>query len=324
MKTDNKPASDLSIIIVSWNTAGMLRECLRSVFESLGRSAMSAEVIVVDNASTDGSQQVVAQEFPRARLLCNERNLGFAAANNIALRTARSRHLLLLNSDTIVLGDVLARSVEYLDANPEVGAMGCRVLNTDQSVQRTCSQYPSLLNLVLLTSGLSDLRRPAFLGRYQMTWWQRDDEREVDVVTGCYLLVRRTAMEQVGLLDEAFFFYGEETDWCRRFHEAGWGLRLAPVGQIIHHGSGSSRKLNCRRDLLLTEGLIRLHRKHDGVVAAALAWSILLVFAVTRWLGWAIVSGLARSGRAVERRDHFMGTLQGFLRTWPRERSLLC
>ena len=125
-------------------------------------------------------------------------------------------------------------------------------------------------------------------------------------------------------LDEAFFFYGEETDWCRRFRVAGWGLRLAPVGQIIHHGSGSSRKLNCRRDLLLTEGLIRLHRKHDGVVAAALAWSILLVFAVTRWLGWAIVSGLARSGRAVERRDHFMGTLQGFLRTWPRERSLLC
>src|SRR5690625_3304033 len=263
---------DLSIVIVNWNTREMLRDCLASVHENEGERA--AEVIVVDNASDDGSAEMVAAEFPQAVLIRNTENRGFAAANNQGFAVARGRHVLLLNSDTILHGDVLARSVAWLDSHPGAGAMGCRVLNTDGSVQLTCSMYPSILNQLLQASGLWKLRRPRFFGRYLMTDWQRDSERTVEVISGCYLLVRARVIEEVGPLDENFFFFGEETDWCRRMRDAGWLLVFAPVGEITHHGSVSVKKLNHRRDVMLTEAKVRLHRKHGGIVPAAVVWLI--------------------------------------------------
>ncbi|MFU8772087.1 MAG: glycosyltransferase family 2 protein, partial [Anaerolineales bacterium] len=243
---NDRYTSVLSIIIVNWNTREMLQSCLESVVVDSGELAF--EVIVIDNASEDGSADMIADDFPQAQLVRNMRNVGFAAANNQGLEIASGRHILLLNSDTIVHGDVLERSVEWLDAHPTVAAMGCRVLNTDGTVQRTCSMYPSLLNQVLLTTGLWKLRWPRFLGRSQITHWNRDTEREVEVISGCYMLVRRSVIDEVGLLDEDFFFFGEETDWCRRMRNAGWRLMFAPVGEITHHGGGSVKKLNHRRD----------------------------------------------------------------------------
>ncbi|MDO8312913.1 MAG: glycosyltransferase family 2 protein, partial [Sideroxyarcus sp.] len=275
---------DLSIVIVNWNTLDMLRDALASTYATL--AGITAEVIVVDNASTDGSPDMVAREFPQAILLRNTDNRGFAAANNQGFALATGRHILLLNSDTIVLGDVLGASVRYLDAHPKVGAMGCRVLNADHTMQRTCSMWPSLLNLILLTSGLWKLPYPRFLGRYQMMDWQRDTERAVDSISGCYLMLRRPVLDQIGPLDEAFFFFGEETDWCRRMRAAGWQLMFAPVGEIVHYGSGSARKLNHKRDLTLTDAMVRLHRKHDGPMAAAVAWSILFSFNLSRAIFW--------------------------------------
>lgn len=299
---------DLSIVIVNWNTLGLLREVLASTFGNLG--GIAAEVIVIDNASSDGSADMVAAEFPQAILIRNAENRGFAAANNQGFAVAKGRHILLLNSDTVVLGGVLAASVAWLDAHPDVGAMGCRVLNTDGTMQRTCSMWPSLPNLVLLTSGLWKLSWPQFLGRHQMAGWNRDSEREVDCISGCYLMLRREVLDQVGPLDEAFFFFGEETDWCRRMRDAGWRLMFAPVGEIIHHGSASARKLNHRRDLLLTDATVRLHRKHGGRLAAAAAWTILFGFNLSRAVGWSLLS-LIRPARAAARARHFRRVVAG-------------
>ena len=304
---------DLSIVIVNWNTRELLRECLASVRAGLGD--LPAKVIVVDNASEDGSAGMVAAEFPEFVLIRNAENRGFAAANNQGFAVARGRHVLLLNSDTLVHGEVLPRSVAWLDAHPEVGAMGCRVLNTDGSVQRTCAMYPSLLNQLLQTSGLWKLPRPRFFGRYLMTDWQRDSERIVDTISGCYLLVRAQVIDEVGPLDEAFFFFGEETDWCRRMRDAGWKLMFAPVGEITHHGSVSARKLNHRRDVMLTQALVRLHRKHGGMAPAALAWTIGAGFNLSRAVFWSLRRALG-DPRAEERARHFRRVVAHLRDAW--------
>ncbi|MDP2518456.1 glycosyltransferase family 2 protein [Shimia thalassica] len=305
---------DLSIVIVNWNTREMLRDCLQSVFDTL--SDLKAEVFVVDNASEDGSQDMVRNSFPQVNLICNTDNRGFAAANNQALALASGRYVLLLNSDTLVHGDVLSASCSFMDGRPEVGVMGCRVLNRDGTLQITGSGYPSLLNLSLMTTGLWKLKNVPFFDRYQMQTWDRRTEREIDVVSGCYMVVRKTAMDEVGLLDEDFFFYGEETDWCRRFADAGWKLVLSPVGEITHFGGGSVKKLNHKRDVMLTEGTVRLHRKHGGVLGGAACWTLLAGFNLSRSVFWTLAS-LTGGERAKERASHFRRVVAASPDTWP-------
>ncbi len=305
---------DLSIIIVNWNTREMLRDCLQSVFDHLG--TLEAEVWVVDNASLDGSAEMVATVFPQVRLIRNAENRGFAAANNQALTRAEGRHVLLLNSDTLVLGEVLSASVAYLDATPKLGAMGCRVLNRDRSLQITCSRFPSLLNLGLQTLGLNRLPG-AFFDRYQMTRWDRQEAREVDVISGCYLMLRRDVLCHVGLLDESFFFYGEETDWCRRIKRAGYALMLAPVGDIIHFGGGSVRKMNHKRNIMLSAGTIRYHRKHNGWLGAAACWALLASFNLSRAVCWTGIS-LVGGAKARETGQNFQKVIANFGAAWPK------
>ena len=305
---------DLSIVIVNWNTRELLFDCLASVESNLGN--LQAEVVVVDNASTDGSVAMVQTCFPDTVLLANDENRGFAAANNQAFAIARGRHILLLNSDTIVHGDVIEKSVAYMDAHPDVGMMGCRVLNEDGTTQMTCSRYPTFINLLLQTFGLNRLSA-GWCQRYQMLDWDRDDEREVEVISGCYLMARTEAVAEIGHLDEAFFCYGEETDWCRRCSEAGWRLAFAPVGTITHFGSGSSRRLNHLRDLMLTEGTIRLQRKHSGWLAASAMWSLLLFFNCSRSVYWSVRSLVDSAIVTSERAKHFRNVVRNFGRAWP-------
>jgi hypothetical protein len=152
-----------------------------------------------------------------------------------------------------------------------------------------------------------------------MDGWQRDDERDVEVVSGCYMMVRSDAMSAVGLLDENFFFFGEETDWCRRFLAHGYAVRFAPVGTITHFGGGSSKSLNSKRDLMLSEATVRLHRKHGGIIPAAAAWAILLVFNTSRYAFWS-VRGLVQKG-GLNRSRHFKGVVAGFGSAWPKVRQ---
>ena len=306
---------DLSIVIVSWNTRELLRDCLASIPES--GTGMQAEIIVIDNNSADGSQDMVECDFPAVRLVRNPDNRGFAAACNQGMEIALGRHLLLLNSDTVVHGDVLERSVQLMDARPDVGMMGCRVLNEDGTVQMTCSQFPGFTNLLLQTLGLDRLQSPRGLQRYRMLDWQRDDEREVEVISGCYLLARRETYADIGPMDEAFFLYGEETDWCRRCADAGWKLLFSPVGCITHLGSASSRRLNHRRDLLLSLGTVRLHRKHGSTTAALAVWLLLLAFNASRFAYWTLRSLPTRRSEDRDRALHFRRVTQQFAEAWP-------
>lgn len=307
---------DLSIVIVNWNTSAMLRDCLQTVYAGLG--SLQAEVFVVDNASADDSLAMLAREFPQVIAIANSRNLGFAAANNVALARARGRQILLLNTDTLVHGSVLAESVAWLDAHPKVGVMGPRILNRDGTMQVSSTRFPSMRNLALQTFGLTRL---AAFDVYRMEGWDRRDTREVEVISGCAMFVRAEAMAQVGLLDDAFFFYGEETDWCRRFHDAGWQIVFAPVGEITHFGGGTVKSLNHVRDVMLSEGTIRLHRKHGGLVAGLACYALLAVFNGSRAVIW---SALALGGKKAtgDRARHFRRVTASFAKAWPKPKGL--
>lgn len=309
---------DLSIVIISFNTAQMTLECLQSVYDN--QAGLSLQVIVVDNDSKDNSVAEIRRCFPDVDLIANNYNAGFAAANNQGFEIAKSEHVLLLNSDTLVLGNVLKASLEYVKNDPEVGAFGCRVLNTDRTVQRTCSQYPTNLNLLLKTLGLDHLTFPRWFGRYFMRDWQRDSERDVDVVSGCYLLVPAQVIQTVGSLDEDYFFFGEEADWCLRIKKSGWKVRFSPVGEIIHHGSVSAKKLQYKRDMLLTNGLIRFHVKNYGNFSAGITWLILFVFNLTRAVLWSCL-GVVKKGYR-ERAKHFLQIVGHFGQAWPRKKLL--
>jgi GT2 family glycosyltransferase len=290
---------DLSIIIVNWNTRELLRRCIASTLDSIAASQLGAEVLVIDNGSSDGSAEMVAEQFPAAsgagvHLIRNSRNLGFAAANNQGMRIARGRYILLLNSDCVVLGTVLADSVEYLQSHATVGAMGCRVLNSDGTLQPTCFVVPTLAHLAGCALGIHQLPGMGWLAANRLRFWQRDSERDVPVITGCYLMVRKQVLQNVGLLDDSFFFYAEETDWCMRMAKAGWALRFAPVGEIIHHGGASSAGLSEQRLIMLAQGLIRLHLKHFGVVSAAFAWCWLALGHLLRTIAFRTMAAISK------------------------------
>lgn len=276
---------DVSIIIVSWNTRQILRDCLESVYQQT--SGIEFEVFVVDNASEDGSGKMVKQLFPQVKLIQNHENSGFARANNQAIELASGRYVLLLNSDTVILDHTITKTVRYVEGHSDVGIMGCRVLNPDRTLQRTCFQYPSLLNMILSMTYLYKIfPQSRFFGRERMTWWNRSDERPVDVVTGCYMLIRKEVIEQIGALDETYFMYGEETDLCYRAGRKGWDIRFSPVAEIIHLGGASSKRMRPEMILQLRGSILKFIRTHKGrvsYVAACLLTSLFFLIRVPYW-----------------------------------------
>lgn len=305
--------TELSVIIVNWNTEGLLRDCLASVYRETREVAF--EVIVVDNASSDGSVAMVRREFPGVKVIENTTNRGFAAANNQGLAVAAGRHVLLLNSDTLILDGAIQKTVAFANSRPQAGVIGCRVENADGSLQPTCFMFPSLLNLALMVTHLYKVfPRNRFFGRQAMTWWDRGNEREVEVVTGCFMLVRRDVLDSVGGFDEAYFFTGEEADWCRRISRAGWKLLFTPSARIIHLDGASSRKLGWRTDVLQTRGMVQLFRSHYGALCARIAEAMLWVFNFTHMLAWWVKGGLldSRQRRGLARYEHFRNVLRNW------------
>jgi len=288
---------DVSIIIVNWNTKGLLRDCLESVY---GHAVdVNYEVIVIDNASSDGSADMVRDNFKQAVLIENKENRGFAAANNQGMAVAAGRYVLLLNSDTVVLDDAIAKTVRFADANSQAAVVGCQVLNPDGTIQPTCFMFPSILNMILSSSYLSKLfPQSRFFGREAMTWWDRSDTRQVDVVTGCFMLVRREAIEQVGTMDERFFMYCEETDWCYRFRKDGWEVVFAPVGRIIHLGGQSTAKNPVAMTVQMRLSILKFIRKHSGLPAHLVARLLIMLFFALRLPFWFATALLRPSQRA--------------------------
>jgi len=233
---------DLSVIIVNYNVRDFLENALTSVEQAL--VGIAGEVTVVDNASDDGSVEMVRKKFPSVKILINDRNLGFAAANNIALRQSTGRYILLLNPDTIVQEDTFQTILRFLDTNPHAGMAGCRILNPDGTLQPACRRsFPTPWVAFTKISGLSALYPESrIFGKYNLGYLDPDKTCEVDAISGSFMAVRREVYEQVGGLDEEYFMYGEDLDWCYRFKQAGWKVYYVSETRIIHYKGESVRR----------------------------------------------------------------------------------
>jgi len=306
---------DLSIIIVNWNTRSIVCDCLRSIYEQCGE--IELEVIVIDNASTDGSVEMVKKDFPQVTLIENPQNRGFAAANNQGIAISKGRYVLLLNSDTVVLDNAIAKTAAFADSHPKAAIVGCRVLNPDQTLQPTCFMFPSILNMLLSSTYLYKLfPKSKFFGRERMTWWDRNEIREVDVVTGCFMLIRQKAIQQVGTMDEQFFMYGEETDWCYRFKQAGWKIMFTPACEIIHLGGQSSRQQRSKMMLQLRGSILLFIKKHNSFLTYALACLLVALFFFLRvpyWLLRALFSRNSKGDDIVIARAYLTGACRALL-----------
>lgn len=246
----------LSICIVNWNTLGDLRQCLLSLPGGAGELAL--EVIVVDNASTDGSPEMVRSEFPRVMLIRNTENMGFAHANNQALARCRGDYLLLLNSDTVAHPGAFSALVAAMEAHPRAGIGGAKLLNSDGSLQYSCRRFPTFTAGLLRNNPIGRLfPGNAKVQDYLMTDYDHTVAAEVDWVSGAALCIRRATLEQIGLLDETYFMYCEDVDWCYRACQAGWKVCYFPEAVITHHIGRSSDKA--------MPAMVRAHHRSMGI-----------------------------------------------------------
>ncbi|HEY4691642.1 MAG TPA: glycosyltransferase family 2 protein [Anaerolineae bacterium] len=288
---------DLSIVIVNWNVRELLRRCLTSIV-STGSPCL--EVIVVDNASSDDSAEMVRAEFPQVTLIANAENRGFPAANNQGLAVARGRFAMVLNPDTEIVGDALARVAEYLDAHPEAGALGPQLLNPDGTIQSSRRRFPTFTTALFENTWLQGLAPRRVLRRFYVEDVPADATQEVDWVTGACIAVRREALDKVGGFDEGFFMYSEELDWCRRIQAAGWKIVYLSEAKVIHHVGKSSEQAVAARHIHFQTSQVRYFRKYHGpFVAGVLRLSLLAMY---MWqIGLEAVKALLGHKRAMRR-----------------------
>ncbi|HLF27856.1 MAG TPA: glycosyltransferase family 2 protein [Anaerolineae bacterium] len=264
---------DLSIVIVNWNVRELLRRCLASIFVA---DLPRMEVIVVDNASSDGSSEMLRAEFPQVMLLANAHNRGFPAGNNQAFAVARGRYVMTLNPDTELIGQALTGMLAYLDAHPQVGALGPQLLNPDGSIQSSRRRFPTLSTALFESTWLQGLAPHGVLQRYYMEDIAPNVMQEVDWLVGACILVRREVLQTVGGFDEAFFMYSEELDWCKRIQSAGWKIVYLPEAKVIHHTGRSSEQAVAARHIHFQTSKVRYFRKHHGRWAAGVLRLLLL------------------------------------------------
>ncbi len=271
---------DLGIVIVNWNTRDYLSRCLESVFASEGRLAM--RVVVVDNDSTDGSAEMVAACYPQVTLIRGHGNVGYPAGNNLGLRALgfaecgpapnAPRYALLLNPDTELPPRALSNIISYLEAHPEIGVIGPKLVLLDGSLDLACRRSLPTPDVALWRMiGLSKLLpRSRVFGRYNLTYLPEDEIAEVGSVVGACLMIRREAVEKVGLMDESFFMYGEDLDWCKRVAEAGWKVVYYPKVQVLHVKRAASRQSR-RAAFEFVRAFLIFYNKH---YRAATPWPV--------------------------------------------------
>ena len=265
----------LSIIIVSWNVRDLLRTCLQSLQRV--QSEMAFEVIVVDGGSADSSPDMVATEFPWVRLIVSQENLGFPRGNNVGLAQARGEYILLLNPDTEMFPQALSRMLAYLSEHDDVGLVGPQLLNPDKTIQSSRRRFPTLVTGLLESTWLEKFAPQAVLQRYYALDLPLDQIHDVDWVTGACMLTRRSVVVQVGEMDEAYFMYSEELDWCRRIKDAGWRVVYLPEAKVLHHVGKSSEQAVTARHINFQRAKLRYFRKYHGRTAAAFLRLFLLL-----------------------------------------------
>jgi GT2 family glycosyltransferase len=287
---------DVAIVLVSWNTRDLLLACLDSLPDAVG--ALRADVWVVDNHSADDSVAAVhawlqAEVALPVHIIENAHNAGFAAANNQAIAVSTGRYVLLLNSDTIARPASIERLVRFADEHPGVGLVGAMLLNPDGSYQGSFADFPSLWSELLSASGLGE----RLFGRWYPNYGpgQAQAARQVDYIQGACMLARRAAVEQVGLLDEAYFMYNEETDWCLRMRRAGWETWYAPGARIVHYGGQSTKQVRHAMVQALYRSKVRFFHKHYGPLPAALLRASFVTVLRAKWVTLALLAAVRRA-----------------------------
>jgi GT2 family glycosyltransferase len=252
---------DVSIIILNWNTRELTLECLRSIVAQKG--IHTQEIILVDNGSTDGSQEAVRAAFPDVRVIENGTNYGFAKGNNIGILNSKGRYICLVNSDARLLENCLDQLIVFMDANPNIGLAGPKILYPDLTIQDSCRKFPSLWNNLSPALGLDKLfKNVAFFSGQHLSYFKHDTVRLVDYVAGCVMMVRRKAIDEVGLLDERFFIYHEEVDWCKRLNSSAWKVIFYPEAAAVHHHAASASKDPIRFTFEFQKSSLQYWEKH--------------------------------------------------------------
>lgn len=281
MQEKNREKFDISIIIVNWNTKKFLVQCLQSINRNIKN--IKHEIYVVDNASSDGSPNAVERQFPYVKLIKNKINLGFAAANNIAINHCSGRYICLINSDVVILPFCIENLFSFMEKHSEVGIVSPRILNPDRTLQPNWKWFPSFRQGICRALAIDRFfpKSPYYFRMFPYSL-RHDFCRKVEVLTGCFWMVRREAIVRVGLLDENFFMYGEDIDWCRRFHDAGWGIIYYPGAEAIHYGEASSSKDPIKFYLEMQKSRLYYWQKYYGKLRKNLYLIIILFSEILR------------------------------------------
>lgn len=287
---------DLSVSIVNTNNRSLLELCLESIYQTTRQT--SFEILVVENCSTDGSAEMVRARFPAVQVIENEARLGYSASHNRALRRCQGRYLLVLNEDMRVLPGALDSMVAFMDCHPDAGMLGCRLLNPDGSLQPSCRAFPNVWIIFFRSVYLDKLfPRNRWFGADYLGHWGHDTVREVDVIKGCCMFVRREVVDQVGLLDERFFIYYEETDWCYRARQQGWKICFTPDAEIIHYGEQTTSRQTPRMTLIQRQSLLKYFRKYHGRAAAFCVRLLSILETGSRLAYWSLNTLLSQRRR---------------------------
>jgi GT2 family glycosyltransferase len=289
---------DLSIVVVTWNAGKFVDECFGSISEEL--RGLSAEVINVDNASTDGTADMIAERYPEVKLIRSPTNLGFPKGNVVAIEACSpSRYVCLVNPDVRVLPGCFRKLLDYMDKNPAIGVLGPKILNPDTSVQQSCFRAPSVWTSWCRALALdrTPLRRLPLFGGLMMTDFAHNRTRDVDALNGCFLLIRREAMDQVGLIDERYFMYGDDLDWCLRFRKGGWRVVFYPEAEAIHHGGGTTARAPVYFYVEMQKANVQYWQKHHSRPAQLAYLASIGVHDSIRYLLYSALSLLGKPWR---------------------------
>jgi hypothetical protein len=268
--------TDVSVIIVSWNAKEYLLHCLESVYQQI--PMLNGEIIVLDNASSDGSVEAVRKRFPDVRIIENRSNTGFARANNIGIENSNGRYLFFINSDIILRPECTSRLISYMDEHPTVGILGPKILNPDLTLQRSFRPFPTIWNSFLRASAIDTIRPLSSLTATGLRAIKIGAGQEADILSGCFWVVRRAALADVGLLDEQFFMYAEDKDWCTRFWKAGWKVVYLNSAEAIHFGGASSDREPVRFYVEQHRANLYYWKKHHGNFGQIMILAIMLLY----------------------------------------------
>lgn len=285
---------DVSIVIASYDTRDLLADCLESIRAS--EDAGACEVFVVDNGSTDGSAEMVAGQFPEVRLIRNDENLGFSRANNLALPRTSGRYVLLLNPDTRLRPNTLRDMTRLMDDRPDVGIAGVKLRKQDGEIDRACRRgFPTPANALGKLTGLDRVFPGSkTLGGYNLTWKNPDGEYEVDAVVGAFMFIRREVVDAVGMLDESFFMFGEDLDWCYRVKLEDWKVLYVGSQEILHVKGASTRRNPAAMNAHFHRAMLIFHKKHlDHRYPFFVNWLVSLGIGL-RWAAKSLILAVRR------------------------------